>query len=310
MSAPTLFCMTATPFAADGALDEAALRSFLDRIIACDLGIYLGSGGSGEGHALSHDEMRRIYEIGAEAAHGKVAFHANPPEQHTVKQTIALARIAVEAGIEVVHMYTLAGWHGMKPTPDELDRYFDDVLDKIQHPVAIAVNHTMGYIPTAAQIAAIARRHQQIVAVKLTGVQDTYLIDVKALIDRPMSYYVQPQGSLNALLLGADGIFGSEGNVIPKTYRSYLDHYLSGDTAALGRAYSDLRSFNQFVNRWGPSNPRWLKMAMRILELPGGAGAIREPYRMPSDAELLKFRDGLVRLDIAEVNELLAAAAG
>jgi hypothetical protein len=31
---------------------------------------------------------------------------------------------------------------------------------------------------------------------------------------------------------------------------------------------------------------------------------------MPSDAELLKFRDGLVRLDIAEVNELLAAAAG
>ena len=219
-----------------------------------------------------------------------------------------LAKIAADAGIEVVHLYTLAGWHGMKPTPAELDAYYDDVLGKLDHPVAIAVNHTMGYIPKASQMAAICKRHAQIVAVKLTGVQDTYLIDVKEAIDRKMSYYVQPQGSLNAFILGADGVFGSEANIIPKTYRSYLDCWLQRDFDGLGKAYRHLRHFNDYVNRWGPSNPRWLKMCLRVLELPGGAGAIREPYGMPSDAELKTFGEGLVQLDIPELTDLARAA--
>ena len=255
--------MAATTFAPSGELDEPALRQLLRRIIDWGIGLYLCSGGSGEGHTLSQDEMRRIYEIGVDEGRGKVPVHANPPERHTAADTYALARLAAEAGVDVVHIYTLAGWHGMKPTAAELDGYYDYVLDRLDHPVAIAVNHTMGYIPKASQMAAICRRHPQIVAVKLTGVQDTYLIEVKDAIDRQMSYYVQPQGSLNAFALGADGVFGSEANVIPQTYRQYLDCWLDRDFDGLGAAYRHLRRFNEYVNRWGPSNPRWLKMCLR-----------------------------------------------
>ena len=301
----TFFCMAATTFHPDGSLDEASFRVFLRNIIDCGLGLYLGSGGSGEGHALSHQDMRRIYEIGVEECRGKVPVHANPPEHHTIAKTCEVAQIAVDAGIDVVHLYTLAGLHGMKPTERELDNYYDRVLERITHPVAIAVNHTMGYIPKASQMAAIARRHQNVCAVKLTGVQDTYLIDVKAAIDRPMSYYVQPQGSQNTFALGADGVFGSEANIIPKTYRRYRDLSVEGRSKEAGIAYSELRRFNAFVNRWGPSNPRWLKMAMRVLDLPGGRGAIREPYLMPPESELKVFADGLIALDIPELNGLL-----
>ena len=308
MTDPTFFCMSATPFTPSGALDEPMLRTFLRRIIPHNLGLYLCSGGSGEGHALTHDEMRRVYEIGVEECRGKVPFHANPPERHTVKETITLAKIAMDAGIEVIHMYTLAGWHGMKPTPNELDLYYDEVLDKIQHPVAIAVNHSMGYIPKASQMAAIANRHPQVVAVKLTGVQDTYLIDVQDLIKRKMSYYVQPQGSMNAFALGADGVFGSESNIIPRTYAAYRDCWNKGDIKGAGEAYRAVRKFNDFVNRWGPSNPRWLKMAMRVLKLPGGAGAIREPYRMPAEADLKKYGEGFVAMNIPELNEICREA--
>lgn len=41
----TAFCMSATPFAADGSLDEQALRSHLSRIAMAGNGIYLGSPG-------------------------------------------------------------------------------------------------------------------------------------------------------------------------------------------------------------------------------------------------------------------------
>ena len=98
--------------------------------------------------------------------------------------------------------------------------------------------------------------------------------------------------------------FGSEANIIPKTCRGYLDGWLRRDFDDLGRAYRHLRHFNAYVNRWGPSNPRWLKMCLRALKLPGGAGAIREPYGMPPDAELRQFAEGLTRLGIPELSDL------
>ena len=69
----SMICRTATTFTPDGELDEDALRQFLQRFVNAKLGIYLASGGSGEGHALSLDEIRRVYEIGVEVCRGKVA---------------------------------------------------------------------------------------------------------------------------------------------------------------------------------------------------------------------------------------------
>ena len=69
--------------------------------------------------------------------------------------------------------------------------------------------------------------------------------------------------SMTGLTLGADGVFGSELNVVPKTYRAYLDAWLAHDVLAIRTAYANLRRCGQYLNRWGPSNPRWIKMAMR-----------------------------------------------
>ncbi len=305
----TWYCMCATTFSREtGELDEVAFRLFLQRIVDAKLGVYLGSAGSGEGHALTRDELRRVYQIGVEVCKGKVPVHANPPEQHTSRAAREHALIAVEAGVEVVHMYSLAGWHGMRPTDAELTAYYDDLLSAIKHPVAFAVNPTMGYTPKPALVADICHRYPQIVAVKLTGMPDTYLINLMDLIGRNMSYHVMLPGSLNAFLLGANALFGSESNIIPKTYRSYLDLYQQKRFDELRPVYADLRRFNQYVNQWAPNNPRWLKMAMKVLKLPGGEGGMREPYRMPSKEELQKFTDGLLRLGIAEVEELARAA--
>ena len=60
----TCLCRTATTFGKDGALDEDAMARFLQRFVDAKLGIYLASAGSGESHAMTRAEIKRVYEIG------------------------------------------------------------------------------------------------------------------------------------------------------------------------------------------------------------------------------------------------------
>ena len=61
MTSLTLLCRSASTFAPDGSFDEAAHRQFLQQFIEARLGIYVGSAGSGEGLAMTADELRRMY---------------------------------------------------------------------------------------------------------------------------------------------------------------------------------------------------------------------------------------------------------
>jgi 4-hydroxy-tetrahydrodipicolinate synthase len=300
--------MTATPFTKGGAIDEDAFRLLLRRLVDAKLGIYVGSGGSGEGHALSNGELRRLYELAVEECKGRVPVHANPPERHTVASTCEQLRVAEEAGIEVVHLYTLAGWHGMKPTDEELAAYFDEVFAEIHCPIALAVNPTMGYTPKPSVIAQICRRHRQVFTVKLTSVPDTYQIQLRDALGDDMSFHVQVPAAMTGLLLGADGVFGSESNFAPKTFRRMLDCYEAKDFQELAIVYAQLRRLGHHVTQWGPSNPRWLKMGMKVLKLPGWEGGLRDPYRMPGEDQLKRFADGLAALDIPEITEQLRMA--
>ena len=49
------FTISITPFAADGTIDEAALRRHLRKLGDAGIGVYVGGGGSGEGYTLSQD---------------------------------------------------------------------------------------------------------------------------------------------------------------------------------------------------------------------------------------------------------------
>src|SRR5690242_10640382 len=100
-----LICRVATTFDAEGRLDEDAFRQYLQRFVDNKIGVYLASGGSGEGHALTLDELRHVYTIGVAVCRGKVPVYANPPEQHTAEATLEHSLIAVDAGVELVNVY-------------------------------------------------------------------------------------------------------------------------------------------------------------------------------------------------------------
>jgi 4-hydroxy-tetrahydrodipicolinate synthase len=304
----TLLCRNATTFTPTKALDEPAFRQFLQRFVDAKLGVYIASGGSGEGHALSNDEIRRVYKIGVEVCKGKVQVNANPPEQNTAQAIIEQNQIAVDSGIEVVNIYGPAGWHGFKPTDQEYYAYFDEVLKAIKHPVAMAPNPVIGYTPRPALIADLTNRYTQVVAINLAGVDDLYYVNLKDALTRTVEIYVPYNSSIHTLALGATGLLGAEANIIPKTFRRYLDLYQAGDITGASRVYADLLRFSEYVNRWHSSSPRWVKMAMKVLKIPGGEGGVRGPYQLPANEEVQKFADGLLRLRIPEIDELAQAA--
>ncbi len=303
------FCRIATPFTASGELDEEALREFLQRFIKSKIGIYLGSAGGGETHSLTWDEIQRIYEIGLEECKGKIPVYANPPEQYSVRPMRELVFQAIEAGAELVSIYGIASRHGMKPTDREQAAYFDDVLEGISHPMSLAVNLPItGYMPKASLIADVCNRHAQVEAINLSYGGDAFFLQLQDRLKRDIPIYVHLNGSLGKILMGAGGVFGTEANIIPKTQRRYLEAVERRNLREIAHLTEDIVRFGALVERWSPSVPRALKMAMKLLKLPGGEGGLREPYRMPPPAEYKEFTRALLTLGISEIEQQARAA--
>ena len=301
-----LLVRNATALNEDGSINEEAYRQFLQRFVDARIGVYLGSAGSAEGGAMTADELRRIYRVGVDVCKGKVQVNGNPPEKPTVRETLEHIRLAIEGGVEIVNVYGPPGWHAFRPTDEEYAGFFDELLQDVKHPVAIAPNPTIGYSPKPALIAGICHRHHQIVAVNLVNQNDDYFIDLKDRLKRDLELNVPIDGSMGMLLLGASGLIGGELNMLPKTYRRYIDFIESGRLMEAAEVYADLKRFNMYVAKWRGAHPRWIKIMMKAFGMPGWG--IRRPYRMPPDSEVQQFAQGLLRLRIPEADELARAA--
>ena len=300
-----LQCRAATIFKPDGALDEDGFRAYLERFIAHGIDVYIASAGSGEGHALRWEELRRVYEITVETCKGRVEMNANPPEQNTARGTIEQSLLAIEAGMEVVNVYQPAAWHGYKPYGDELRAYYDTVLSALKHPVALAPNPMIGEGPSPALVADLCHRHTQIVSINLVGQPVLYFLELKALLKRDVRLFVDIHDTPNSLAEGAAGLVGGDLNILPGTYRAYATAYEKGDVAEMGVLFSEIVRTQKYIKKWAGPNSRVIKMFMQVAKLQGWEGGLREPCRMPPLAEIEAFGAGLRALGVREFARVL-----
>ena len=143
----------------------------------------------------------------------------------------------------------------------------------------------------------------------LAGLNDAYFIDLKDMIKRKdVEIFVPYPSSMNTLKMGATGLLGAEANIIPNTFRQYIDQYERGDYEAMGVTYGHLQRFTQYTKRWHAGSPRWLKACFKALGIRGQG--IREPYRHLPPDEFARFKEGLLKLGIPEVNQMAGATAG
>ena len=304
MGTITIVSRNSTTFTRTKELDEDALRASLQRFVDSQIVVYLASGGSGEANALTIDELRRIYTIGVEVCRGKLPVYANIPEVKNAQEAIDLSRLAIDADVDLINFYGPAKLHGFTPTDAELTLYFDTVLSAVEYPTVLAPNPIQGYTPKPSLIAAMCDKYPHVTAVNLVGLEgDGYFLELRERITRDdIALAVPLSGSHNMFDLGASGLISNLANVIPKTVRLYVDQYESGDYVSMGKTYADLERFSRYVQRW--PGARWQKMALRVLKLPGGEGGLRLPYLMPPDEDVERFAEGLLTLNIPELDQL------
>jgi dihydrodipicolinate synthase/N-acetylneuraminate lyase len=308
-TAPDLVIRTATTFAADGAFDDEAMFAWLQRFVDAGLVLYVASSGSGEGSALTRDELGRLYRVAVAAAGGRVRVAANVPDQHTAIAELEHAELAAGCGVDIVQLYGPDKAHGYIATDVEYRAYFDFILSRFGHATAVSPNPIVGFTPSAQTLADIVNKYPQIEEISLTGItSDRYFIELRDALVRDVRINVAFTGSLNTLTMGATGINVESANIVPKTFRRYADLYAAGKWDEIGEVYAQLQRLDGVTAQWKTTSPRVHKMAMRAFRLPGAAGGVRPPFVDLGDDDLSRFTTELIALDIPEIDELAHAA--
>lgn len=126
------FTALSTPFA-NGAVDEANYRSFIDWQIDNGINGLVPCGTTGEAATLSHAEQGEVIRICVEQAKGRVPVIAGAGSNST-KEAIELTKMAKEAGADAALLITP---YYNKPTPAGLVEHFKAIAAEVSMPFVI-----------------------------------------------------------------------------------------------------------------------------------------------------------------------------
>lgn len=300
---PTWFVMVITPLDKNDRIHEAAFRAHLKRMVDAGLGIYVGSGGSGEGHALTPAEYEEVCAIAVDECKGKIPVHTNPHETRTAREMVELMQRCARTGVDVVQAYQLDPGHGRKPSLEEQDAYYRHILDRVDHPTAISIHSGSGYIAPPAFVAKLCQDYPQIKIINLaTGSSLQYFIQLRDLLSPHIRLFGGQADAMGALSLGGWGVQDTVANVAPKLCASIVTHFLADDNKKAGHAYAQSLRLMAPVwgTRWG--GPPMIKGVLAGLGLlPEEGTFVREPYLKPDAASVAQAVAGVKALKIEEL---------
>jgi 4-hydroxy-tetrahydrodipicolinate synthase len=283
-----VFSAMATPFGADGEIDEAKLRASVDRAVEAGVDGLAPCGSTGEFTAMSDDERKRVVELTVAAAHGRIPVLAQTGAL-TTKLAVEHSRHAAEAGA--------AGVFAIPPfyDPLELDDirgYYEAIADAVDVPVGIYnlpggsgvdldpdwvgnlarevepisfIKDSTGSFP---QIARLAADHGDVLSV-LNG--DDALL-------------------LPSLIAGAHGSLIGALNLVPAECATVYDAYLAGNLEEAEETYLRILPVLRFLVA-GHYYSAGVKASLDILGFP--AGNPRLPV-LPLGGERLEALKGIL----------------
>jgi 4-hydroxy-tetrahydrodipicolinate synthase len=237
---PSVFVISQTPFYADGEVDWDSVRSHLGRLKEAGVGVYVGGGGSGEGHTLLPYEVEKLLSVAAEELVGSVPARAMGVEPRTARQMIAFGKQVEASGLEAMQIYSLDMGHLGKPQDEELEVYFRDVLDNVNVPSIISTHFSVGYMVPIDMLCRLCDEYDSILGVNCSIREDLIYL-VRLLDELPSRVEVHvggPAHTMSALAMGATGFLSSEGNLAPKLVKSLVDQYAAGDYRGAEEAYA------------------------------------------------------------------------
>lgn len=304
---PSAFVISQTAFDRDGEIDWAMFRAHLRRLRDSGIGVYVGGGGSGEGHTLLPDEVEELLNVAAEELVGKVPARAMGVEPRTAGQMVEFGKIVKASGLDAMQIYSLDMGHLGQPDSRELDLYFSEVLDSIDVPAIISTHYSVGYMVPIDLLCSLCERYDSVIGINCSiGPDFTYLVRLLAELPPHVEVHVGgPMHALSALAMGATGYLTSEGNLAPKLAQSLVELYAKGDHAGAEEAYAKVNQiFSMAMQGLGGG-----KAMQNALGLPGGYP--RRPRIDRSTPEgIERGKRMLIEIGIPELEPFLQGAGG
>ena len=265
-------CGTAlvTPFAADGSVDEVAVRRLARRQIDAGIHFLVPCGTTGESPTLSEDERVRVVELVAEEAAGNVPVLAGAGGYDT-REVIHVARRMRQVGAS--GLLSVTPYYN-KPTPEGLYQHYRAIVEDVKLP--IIVYNVPGRTGLNVDPATLVRLSTipGIAGVKEASGNMGQICEVCRSV--PEGFVVlsgDDSLTLPVMSVGGRGIVSVASNGMPGEMAKMVELAEAGDFAAALRVHDRLMPF-MTVN-FVEANPIPIKAAMAMM------GLLEERYRLP-----------------------------
>lgn len=255
-----------TPFSEDGAaVDEAALRRFVDWQIDAGVPGLIPLGSTGEFLSVTEDERTQIVEATVGQAAGRVPVVIGTADEFTDKAV----RISQEAerlgadGVMVVPPYYSS------PTEDELFEHYRRIAEAISIPVMVYNNPNTANVDLLPAFLARLSELDNVRYVKESSGDISRVREIDYLSKGRMTVFAGYH-AYDSIMLGAKGWVSVCGNLVPRLSADVYDLTAAGrDTAAGGRdAYHRLLPLLDAIS--GDLYVSATKVALRLIGMPVG----------------------------------------
>ncbi|HXG88020.1 MAG TPA: 4-hydroxy-tetrahydrodipicolinate synthase [Vicinamibacterales bacterium] len=259
-----------TPFTRSGAVDEAGVKRLARRQIDAGVHFLVPCGTTGETPTLSEDERRRVVELVAEEARGKVPVLAGAGGYDT-KEVVHAARVMAKAGAD--GLLSVTPYYN-KPTPEGLFQHFSAVADATPLPIVLYnVPGRTGCNIDAATCARLATI-PTVVAVKEASGNIQQMVEIcRAVPDDFLVLSGDDALTLPLMAVGGRGLISVASNEIPAELAAMVEAAERGDFASARKIHT--RMLPLLLGNFIESNPGPVKFAMAAM------GLCEEVLRLP-----------------------------
>jgi len=257
----------ATPFQADGTVDEMALRRNVARWMQSPLTGLVVLGSNGEAPQLDDSEADRVVAVVREEMPQGRSFIVGTGREST-RATIRAGKRAADAGADAVLVRTPAFFKAQM-TADVLDRHYREVADASPVPVLL-YNVTM-FTGVTLPVESVARlaEHPNIVGMKESGSDIGYIADC---VQRTPDSFTILAGSattfFHALCAGCDGGVLALASLFPADLVLMRDWVQAGNLDQARKLQSRLTPVARSIG--GTCGVAGLKAALDLLGYYGG----------------------------------------
>jgi 4-hydroxy-tetrahydrodipicolinate synthase len=272
-----------TPFTKSLEVNEQALRRLVNHCIDGGVHGVFAVGSQGEFWALTPDEKRRIWDVVVEETRGRVPVYGGTVGV-TTRETIALTRLAKDAGVDAVSILTP---YFISPTDDELFNHYKAVAEAVDIPIILYTNPARTGVKISVSLLARLSKVPGIIGIKDSS-GDLELTAEYIRVAPPEFSVLMGRDTLiyAGLLYGTRGGIAATGNVKPALVAEIYDKFMAGDlkgALAAQRALAPLR----LAFTWG-SFPVVIKEALDLMGMECGPARAPVGPLAPEQRERLK----------------------